>query len=643
MFNGWLQQALTGIITINQILTAGIAITAFSLFLYALSFNLRDRVARSFALILLCVVVVFTAEALEGPAESLETVTLLLRLEWIGIIFLPPAYLHLSDALMVISGQPSLRFRRWLVRFMYLVSAGFLLALAFGYLLGPVVMDGQPAPHLQRTPWTEVFTGYYALTMVLAWVNFSRAYSHTLTRSGRRRMIYLLAGATAPALGSFPYLLYGSTLAGEHPYIFWGIALVSNALVGALIIVMAYAVAFFGVSWPDRVVRSRLFKWLMRGPVTASVALGVMTIVRRVGEFFGAVYSGAVPAAMVATVLLMEHTITLVAPLWDRLLFFGRDRNDLALLQSLEDRLITQNDLRQFLEAVLAAVRDHLRSPSAFVAALDEEDLSLIVATGNPPLLKDANLEEALQIVSGNGNENSEYVWGDYWIFPLHQDPETVEGQPILLGALGVARQPGQVISPEQRQALRLLLRRGVLALRDRRLQQRVFRSLEDLNPQVDMFQRLRAVGRYDSKMTMLQEILPPESDLASWVKDALTHYWGGPKLTQSPLLQLQIVQQAAREHNDNSSNALRSILRQAVDSTRPEGERRFTGEWILFNILEMKFIEGRKVREVAARLAMSEADLYRKQRVAIEEVARALLEMERTMQGNNGKEVGHN
>ena len=58
-------------------------------------------------------------------------------------------------------------------------------------------------------------------------------------------------------------------------------------------------------------------------------------------------------------------------------------------------------------------------------------------------------------------------------------------------------------------------------------------------------------------------------------------------------------------------------------------GERRFTTEWILYNILEMKFIEGRKVREVAERLAMSEADLYRKQRIAVEAVAKAILTME--------------
>ena len=57
-----------------------------------------------------------------------------------------------------------------------------------------------------------------------------------------------------------------------------------------------------------------------------------------------------------------------------------------------------------------------------------------------------------------------------------------------------------------------------------------------------------------------------------------------------------------------------------------------------------MKFIEGRKVRDVASRLAMSEADLYRKQRVAIEEVARIILEMERQMQeSSNGKEVKQN
>jgi hypothetical protein len=113
-------------------------------------------------------------------------------------------------------------------------------------------------------------------------------------------------------------------------------------------------------------------------------------------------------------------------------------------------------------------------------------------------------------------------------------------------------------------------------------------------------------------------------------VREALTHYWGGPRLTRSPLLGLRVVQEAMEQNNGNAVNALRSVLSSAVEQVRPGGERRFTGEWMLYNILEMKFLEGRKVRDVAMRLAMSEADLYRKQRVAIEAVAAAISQMER-------------
>lgn len=634
MFNGWTDSLLAGIQTVNQILTAGIAITAFSLFLYALSFNLRDRVARSFAIILLGVVVVFTTDALQTDTVPEWGVDLLLRLQWIGLVFLPAAYLHLSDALLVTAGRPSRGRRRVAVRLMYLVSCGFLLLLASGHLLGPLVPNGKPAPHLQQTPWTPVFTLYYAAAMLWSWINFARAYGRMLTRSGRRRMVYLMAGATAPALGSYPFLLYGYSIAAQHPFIFWSATTIINFMVGWLVVVMAYAVAFFGVSWPDRVVKSRLVKWIMRGPVTASVALGVMTIVRRGGVIFGTEYNAFVPLSVVVVVLLFEHAITLAAPLWERWLFFGRDRAELTLLQNIEERLLTRGDLQQFLESVLAAVRDHMQSPAAFIAALDGEELSLIVTAGNRSLLEQEDLSEALGVAereNGNGTRR-EFTWGGFWILPIRQrkrgDMDRDE-TPSLLGLLGVARRTDGSLDPDQRDALWLLAERAGLALEDRQLQQQLFRSLEDLQPKVDMLQRLRAFGRYDSRVNLLAEELPPESDLANWVKDALTHYWGGPKLTQSPLIKLQVVRDLADEHDGNLANALRALLRKAVDQVKPEGERHFTSEWILFNILEMKFIEGRKVREVASRLAMSEADLYRKQRVAVEAVARAILEME--------------
>lgn len=632
MFNGWMESILAGIQTINQILTAGIAITAFSLFLYAMSFNLRDRVARSFAIILLCVVVVFTTEALQHKTLADWGIDLLLRLQWIGIVFLPAAYVHLSDALLVTAGRPSRGRRRIAVRLNYVVSTGFLVLLSLGYLLGPLVPDGQPAPHLQRTLWSEAFTLYYVGAMAWAWVNFIRAYRRMLTRSGRRRMFYLMAGATAPALGSYPYLLYGYSLAGRYPFLFWSAATLSNLLVGGLIVVMAYAVAFFGVSWPDRVVKTRLFKWILRGPVTASAALGLMTIVRRFGELMGVPYSAFVPFSMIVTVLLFEHMITLAAPLWERWIFFGRDRTELQLLQNIEERLLTRNDLQQFLENVLAAVRDHLQSPCAFVAAIDGDQPSLIVTAGNRNLLEKEDLSEALrQANGGQGNERREFIWGDFLLLPLHQRRRDLDRDevPPLLGLLGVARRADRPMEPEQRESLWLLADRAALALEDRLLQQRVFRSLEDLQPEMDMLQRLRALGRYDSRVNVWTEPLPPEADLANWVKDALTHYWGGPKLTGSPLIRLNAVQELLAAHDGNAANALRSLLRKAIEQVRPAGERRFTTEWILYNILEMKFIEGRKVREVATRLAMSEADLYRKQRVAVEAVVRAILDME--------------
>jgi hypothetical protein len=633
MFNGWLESLLAGLQVLNSILNAGIAITAFSLLLYAMSFNLRDRVARSFAIILLCVVVVFTTEALQNKTVPNWGIELLLRAQWIGIIFLPPAYLHLSDALLVTAGRPSRGRRRFAVRIVYGISLVFLALLFLDLLVGGLVVSGKPAPHLQRTVWTEIFTLYYIGVIAWAGYNFIRAYRRMLTRSGQRRMLYLMAGATAPALGSYPYLLYGSGFAAQFPLVFWSAVLINNLLVAVLVVTMAYSVAFFGVSWPDRVVKSRLFKWLLRGPVTASMALALMTIVRRAGELFGGdPYSGFVPLIMVVTVLLFEHAITLLSPLWERALFFGRDREEIQLLQNIEERLLTQGDLQQFLESVLAAVRDHLQSPCAFVAALDGDELSLNVVAGNRALLEKENLSEALQVVSHNGESGRhEFVWGDFWVLPLHQ--RKVNGDrdkvPPLLGLLGIARKTDHPLDGDQRDALWLLADRVALALEDRRLQQHVFRSLQDLQPQMDMLQKIRAAGRYDTMNNLLAEPVFEESDMADWVKDALTHYWGGPKLTNSPLMRLQIVKSFMDNYEGNASNALRALLRQAVDQVRPEGDRKFTSEWILYNILEMKFIEGRKVREVAGRLAMSEADLYRKQRVAVEAVARAILEME--------------
>jgi hypothetical protein len=248
--------------TFNEFLTAGIAITAFSLLLYALTFNLRDRVARSFALIMVCVVIVYVGDAIGSVASTPQQVQFWLQFQWPGIIFLPAAYLHFSDAVLATTGRPSRGRRRMAVRLVYLLSFAFLIAWGLGWLVGSMQFD--PSPYLQRTQLTNGFTVYYLAVMTIAWVNFYRAFQRSATSASRRRMTYLITGALAPAFGSFPYLLFGSTIAADHPLFFWLVSDLSNILISILLVLMAYAVAFFGVSWPDRVVKRRLFKWLMR-------------------------------------------------------------------------------------------------------------------------------------------------------------------------------------------------------------------------------------------------------------------------------------------------------------------------------------------------------------------------------------------
>ncbi len=178
MFNGWTDNLLVGIQTLNQILTAGIAITAFSLFLYSLSFNLRDRVAQ----ILRHHPAVRGGGIHDGSAAEQIGVKLGSRIHFCGCngsasySCLPPTCTCRTHCW---SRPGGLRGAGGASRFApcMRVSALFLLALALGYLLGPLVASGKPAPHLQRTFLTEVFTVYYVAAMIWAGINFVRAYS----------------------------------------------------------------------------------------------------------------------------------------------------------------------------------------------------------------------------------------------------------------------------------------------------------------------------------------------------------------------------------------------------------------------------------------------------------------------------------
>jgi hypothetical protein len=224
-----------------------------------------------------------------------------------------------------------------------------------------------------------------------------------------------------------------------------------------------------------------------------------------------------------------------------------------------------------------------------------------------------------------------------YRILPLRAD----DGESVL-GFLIV--EPGremQPLSDREKRLLRQYVQQAELALQDRRLQENVYGLLRQLTPQMETLQRWRADSPVpQDNIEQLEGATTPITDdsFNQWVRDALTHYWGGPRLTESPLLALNVVRARLSEHDNNPAKALRAVLGEALEMMKPETERDMTTPgWLLYNILDLKYVQGRRARDVANRLAMSESDLYRKQRAAIEELAKAVGQMEETMAGRGG------
>jgi hypothetical protein len=614
---------------LNEILVAGNAITAMALLLYALTFNLRDRVSRTFALVMGCVAVISLTDVLAATALGPGEVEAWLRVQWLGIAFIPATYMHFADALLEATGRPSRGRRFWAVRLAYTLGLVTFLLAAQPPLLLSALDEAGGVPYLTGGLLFPLFLLFFIGSLAIAASYLLRAYRRCRTTTSRRRMRYLLLGAAGPVLIAYPFMTAGGPFLMQWPLVFWTAQTLINLLVAVQIVLMAYAVAYYGISYPDRVVKSRLFQWLLRGPVVASTVLAVMVVANRASQLIGWQGSRLVPLAMVSTLLLLQYAITLVRPSIERWLFYGQDRQDMIRLQLLEDRLLTSGDLRQFLESILNAVSDVSGASSAFLATMVEGRVDLEVAVGatDPlqelegmgPLLGDSRRRDVPEI-------GSVFAWDSYWLIPLHQ-PAGSE----IIGLMGLRSGDLDVLSTSSAKALAVLSERAAFAIAERLLQREVFQAVDRLVPQAEEVQRLRAVGRYAGSELIVPGGSPAvEPDLVHLVREALTHYWGGPRLTRSPLLGLRIVQEAIDDNNGNAVNALRSVLSKAVERVRPTGERRFTGEWMLYNILEMKFLEGRKVRDVALRLAMSEADLYRKQRVAIEAVAVAITQMEK-------------
>jgi hypothetical protein len=621
---------------VNDIVQAAIVIFGVAVILYNLRYSIRSRVTRAFNSLLFFVVIVYFTELLVTRATVPLSVEIWIRLGWIGIAMVPAAQFHLADALLVTTGNVSGR-RRLLVRVWYIVGVVFFSLALFTNLLVTDLVPVAHTPHLSAGALFPLFTVYFwgisAASIYNVWMARQRCITHTT----RKRMTVILASFMAAPLAVFPYLTFSDDPSLQISILFWLVVIIGNVAVSIMFAFMTYYIAYFGALSPDRVVRVRLFKFMARVPLAATLALIVYVMMSSLNTALGLAGETAVAIGVVATIILVEWALHAFKRPLERL-FQLTDEPEVRRIQQLSERVLTTRDMRQFLESVLAATCEVLRTPTAFIAAITAEGARLEAVVG--PFGSDSEVwqdewRHLAESASGsdNGVTNLEtsgdfVIWEDYWIRPLHRAADS-----LLLGILGVrARGRSPDFSDIESEAFERLAEQATDALEDRLLQQEVFAAVEGLLPQVTELQRRRSAATFGGApaLTAADSELHHDPDFNAMVRDALSHYWGGPKLTTSPLLDLQVVQEVADTQDGNPTKALRQVLTRAVEQQKPEGERSMTtAEWILYNILELKFIQGQKVRDVARRLAMSESDLYRKQRVAIENVARTISTME--------------
>jgi hypothetical protein len=643
----------------NLLLSSAIVITAFSLLGFMLTRNLRSAVAQTFSILLTCVLIVFAIDIIVPRVQSAHAVSVWMRLQWIGIALVPAAYLHFSDAVLRTTGHWSLR-RRAVVGASYLFSGTLVLIALFTNLLVRASIFTSPVTHLEPGPLFPLFVAYFVATAVYGGWNVYRARRRCLTPTSRRRMTYLTVSFAAPGLGVFPYLLTLSAADAPPVPVLLLLSLVANFAVGTMLVVMAYAVTYLGVLSPERVIKHDLAHYLLRGPVVGTVVIVVMLVIPRVELILGLPRDTALIFAVVGVIVLGQLAVNLAKPWIDRLLY-PEDREEIAWIQTLDRRLLTSGEVRQFLANILISLCDLMRVPNGFVMVQTDDGLRIEAVAGDGRMPETYLASEAAREMwqrfasrSGAGNNGSDGTHVEngnqatfhpdtgFWFCPLRSQDGAV-----LLGLLAVvARTPDVQMDEDERAEAEALLSQAAAAVADRYVQEGVFATLQAILPDLERIQEWRSVVRYAPPLPPTEFVTaePPEdtqqllaqTTWQQWVKDALSHYWGGPKLTESPLMDLRLVRRRLKSVDGNLTAALRAVLQEAIERQRPPGDRKLNAsEWLVYNILDLRFVQGQRVLDISRRLSMSESDLYRKQRVAVAAVARTLAEMEANLDGD--------
>ncbi len=615
--------------TLSEVLTAAVAMTAFSMLLFSLQFVRRKRVlAWTSVPLFICIVLIYSADALETVAVGDEAHLLWEKLQWTGLIFLPSLALFFTSPLPGMTGRPVGTLGKCFVGASLLGSVYFTVRLWQDKLFAgmrTITNVGTTMIHSSETVYFWIFC-VFSLAVMFEFLNV--AFLRTKTHASRRRMLYLILGVAGVLAGSFPLLLFGSgLLISQHPVVFWTLSVIGNALVTAMVLLLAYSVTNFSVPWSDRLSRLRMLEWILRGPVTASLTLWIVTMINRTSDTLGLRVAGLNTFATVFAIIVLEYLAGLAMPFIERSSLVGLGKEDYAIFRDFQGMMVFKPELETFLEALTGALCDRFQARNGFFAVMDESGkVDSMIAAGGSEQIPENLLASLPAYFAENGDEP--YREEPWVIFPvISRANETA----VFLGVLGLSDPSAMLDTENGRATLEDALGNACTVLRQRRYLTTAFQVLRGSTAS-DVKNSFRS-GSVLNDQSLLTDDSEVEN-VTAWTKDALSHYWGGPRLSDSPLLELEVVKSTAEEMNDTPTNALRSVLKKALEKLRPEGERAYNGEWTLYNIIDLKFFEKEKVKDIVRRLAMSEADFYRKQKVAVEAMAKEIIRMEQERHG---------
>ena len=293
---------------LSEVLTAAVAMTAFSVTLFSLQFLRRkQKLAISLVPLLLSVTVIYSADALETIAEIYHAKMMWQLIHWTGFVMLPPVSLIFAQVLLEMTGRDISRPSAILSGINILVSFVFIGLLWGGKLFSGIRVISNIGTTMKHTGLTFWFWIFFAVNLAAICQTLWTAYTRTRTQASRRRMIYLITGLLGIIVGTFPLLLFGSgLLISQYPVVFWTLSVIGNAVVTVMVILLGYSTANFSVPWSDRFTRLRMIEWMLRGPVTASLTLWLVTMINRSGNALGLNIASVNTLATVISIILLE-------------------------------------------------------------------------------------------------------------------------------------------------------------------------------------------------------------------------------------------------------------------------------------------------------------------------------------------------